>query len=57
MSILLQREEDVADRPIHTEGLVSHPLPREVGVLRVLQHPLACSPIKGGAGGAVLKNK
>ncbi len=33
-------------------------LPREVGVLRVLQHPLACSPRKnGGAGGAVLKNE
>ncbi len=31
-------------------------LPREVGMLRVLQHPLACSPRKnGGAGGAVLK--
>ncbi len=33
-------------------------LPREVGVLRVLQQPLACSPREnGGAGGAVLKNK
>ncbi len=28
----------------------------EVGVLRVLQHPLACSPRQNeGAGGAVLK--
>ncbi len=35
-----------------------HALPREVGVLRVMQNPLACIPIKkGGAGGAVLKNK
>ncbi len=30
-------------------------LPREVGVLRVLQHPLACNPRQNeGAGGAVL---
>ncbi len=43
---------------MHTCNVVadSRALPWEVGALRVLQHPLACSPRNnGGAGGAVLK--
>ncbi len=37
---------------------VAYPLPWDVWVLRVLEHPLACSPrTNGWAGGAVLKNK